>query len=127
MRNALQGARAIFCLTDFYDKMTIDSELIRGLRIARIASELPELEHFIFSALPDARSLFGGKFQVNLMYNAKTYVKEGMQRGYPALWEKTTVLYISFYYQNWMKTPLPFGPIRVRRSGRTDFILSKVP
>ncbi|OXV05955.1 hypothetical protein Egran_06275, partial [Elaphomyces granulatus] len=121
LRTALEGANAVFALTDFYDKMTIESELSRGLRIAKIASELPDLEHFVLSSLPDARTLFGGKYQFNLPYNSKAYIKEGIEKGYPSLWGKTTALYISFYYQNWLKYPLVFGPMK-RPDG--SFVLS---
>ena len=113
LRTALQGANAIFALTDFYDKMTLESELSRGLRIAKVASELPDLEHYVLSSLPDARTLFGGKYQLNLPYNSKIYVKEGIEKGYPSLWAKTTSIYVSFYYQNWLKYPLVFGPTKV--------------
>jgi hypothetical protein len=116
MRTALQGANAVFCLTDFYDKSTVDAELYRGLLVARIASELPALHNFVFSSLPDARSLFGGKFQLILPYNSKTYIKEGIQRGYPDLWKKTTVLYVGYYYQNWLKYPKIFGPVKVQHA-----------
>jgi len=121
LRTALQGANAIFALTDFYDKMTLESELSRGLRIAKVASELPGLEHYVLSSLPDARTLFGGKYQLNLPYNSKVYVKEGIERGYPSLWAKTTSIYVSFYYQNWLKYPLVFGPTK-RPDG--TFVLS---
>lgn len=114
LRDALREANAVFCLTDFYDKSTIDSELCRGLLIARIASELSELDNFVFSSLPDARSLFGGQYQLILPYNSKTYIKEGIQKGYPDLWAKTTVLYVSYYYQNWLKYPAIFGPVKVK-------------
>lgn len=116
LRDTLRGANAIFCLTDFYDKSTIDAELTRGLLVSQIASELPNLENFIYSSLPDARSLFGGKYQLILPYNSKTYIKEGIQRGYPSLWKKTTVLLVGYYYQNWLKYTSIFGPQKVRRN-----------
>ncbi|KAF3917523.1 hypothetical protein AA313_de0200287 [Arthrobotrys entomopaga] len=92
---ALEGANAIFFLTNFFDLNTIDSELYRALNVAKVAAELPELESFIFSSLADARELFGGKYQRNVTYNAKSYIKEGLQKGFPELWKKTTVLYVA--------------------------------
>ncbi|KAG8404885.1 hypothetical protein J3459_016692 [Metarhizium acridum] len=112
LRRALHGADAIFCLTNFFDQNSVDSELYRGLNIAKVASEIPELENFVFSALPDARDLFGGEYQRNLPYNAKSYIKEGIQKGFPELWKKTTVLYLAYYHQNWLKYAAVFGPAK---------------
>ena len=33
---------------------------------------------------------------------------------YPGLWAKTTELWVAYYYQNWMKFGLLFGPQTVR-------------
>ncbi|KAK6536490.1 hypothetical protein TWF281_000722 [Arthrobotrys megalospora] len=112
LQAALHGANAVFCNTNYFDQNTIDSELYRALNVAKVASEIPELENFILSSLPDARDLFGGKYQRNFIYNSKAYIKEGIRKGFPELWKKTTVFYVAYYHQNWLKFPAVFGPIK---------------
>ncbi|KAJ8096427.1 hypothetical protein POJ06DRAFT_287586 [Lipomyces tetrasporus] len=107
---ALAGANLIFGITNFWDQYSLEIEVRQGLLIAKVASELPHLEHFIYSSLPDATQLAGGRYQNVLPYNAKTNIRDGMKKLYPQLWEKTTTLFISFYFENWLKYSAAFGP-----------------
>lgn len=111
--SAFSGAKIIFAITNFWDQLSLDVEVRQGLAVAKAASKLPHLEHFIYSSLADASKVAGGKFKNVLPYNAKTDIKNGTQKLYPQLWEKTTTLFISFYYQNWLKYPQVFGPVKV--------------
>ncbi len=110
---AFSGADFIFGITNFWDKASIDIEVQQGLLVAKVASELPHLKHFVFSSLPDATKFAQGKFQNVLPYNAKTKIRDGMIKLYPQLWEKTTTIYVGFYFQNWLKYPIVFGPQKV--------------
>lgn len=47
-----------------------------------------------------------------LPYNASATIREDLQL-YPALAAKTTELYVTFYYQNWLKYQAVVGPYKV--------------
>ena len=112
LASALEGAHAIFCITNFWDKADYDLEVKQGKLINKLASGLPHLETFIFSSLPDARKMDKGQFQNNLPYNAKTDIKEDLKT-YPELWKKTVELGVAYYFQNWVKYTAVFGPVKV--------------
>lgn len=81
--------------------------------INQVASELPHLEHYILSSLPDGRTLAGGKFQNILPYNAKALIRNDLVENHPSLWEKTTEVFIAYYFQNWVKYSMVLGPYMV--------------
>ncbi|OCK97884.1 NAD(P)-binding protein [Cenococcum geophilum 1.58] len=108
---ALDGAHAIFTITNFWDKNSLEIEVGQGKLLNRIASELPDLQHYVFSSLPDPRGLAGGKFQGILPYNAKAALREDL-KSYPALHSKTTEVWIAYYFQNWVKYQAVFGPVK---------------
>ncbi len=114
LKKAFAGANAIFAITNFWDKFSLETEIRQGLLVGKVASELPDLEHFIFSSLADAKKLAGGVFKNVLPYNAKSAIRDGLTERYPSLWAKTTTLFISFYFQNWLKYAAAFGPEKVR-------------
>jgi uncharacterized protein YbjT (DUF2867 family) len=113
IRAAFKGAYAIYDNTDFWTTMSVEAEVKEGTMIARVASEVPTLKHFLFSGFVDARQLAGGKYQSILHYNAKTAIADHIKTSFPDLWAKTTVLWIGYYYQNWLKFQYPFGPVKV--------------
>lgn len=81
--------------------------------INQIASELPHLEHYILSSLPDGRTLAGRQFQNILPYNAKALIRHDLAENYPSLWKKTTEVFVAFYFQNWVKYSMVLGPYKV--------------
>ena len=109
---ALNGANFIFAITNFWDKVSYELEVTQGILINKLASHLPYLESFIFSSLPDGRGIDGGRFQNILPYNAKAAIREDLQK-YNSLYAKTTELWSAFYYQNWLKYEIVFGPVKV--------------
>jgi hypothetical protein len=113
MRAALAGAHAIFANTNFWDQSSYELEVAQGKLINSIASRVPELEHYVFSALPDGRTFAGGRFRGNLPYNAKAAIRDDLVENYPALWRKTTEVWVAYYYQNWVRFGLAFGPQKV--------------
>ncbi|RDW71643.1 hypothetical protein BP6252_08206 [Coleophoma cylindrospora] len=113
IKEALKGANAIFGITNFWDKADYDLEISQGKLINKLASEIPELEHYIFSSLPDGRKLENGKFQNILPYNAKAVLRDDLA-SYPVLAAKTSELWVAYYYQNWIKYQAVFGPQRAK-------------
>ena len=107
---AFSGAAAIFCNTNFWDHMTLNDEIRQGVVVAKAAAEEPSVKNFIYSSLPDARTILGGKYQDNLIYNAKSVTLERIQAEFPELYKITTKLSLSFYHDNWVKYQLPFAP-----------------
>ncbi|PQE25113.1 hypothetical protein CJF31_00005949 [Rutstroemia sp. NJR-2017a BVV2] len=112
VKDALSGANAIFAITNFWDQISLDTEVSQAHAINEVASQLPDLEHYILSSLPDGRTLAGGKFQNILPYNAKAYIRDDLVKNYPALWAKTTEIFVAFYFQNWVKYSTVLGPYK---------------
>jgi hypothetical protein len=113
IRAALSGAHAIFAISNFWDQSSLEIEVEQGKLINKLASEIPTLEHYMYSALPDGRKIDGGKYKNILPYNAKAMIREDIMEQYPKLWAKTTELWVAYYYQNWLKYWLVFGPQKV--------------
>jgi hypothetical protein len=109
---ALEGANAIFAITNFWDKADYDLEVKQGKLVNKLASKLPHLENYIFSSLPDGRKSANGKFQNILPYNAKAAIRDNLHT-YPSLTSITTEIFVAFYYQNWLKYQAVFGPLKV--------------
>jgi NmrA-like family len=113
IRRAVSGAQIIFHNTDFWGVLSVDKEVAHGLTIAEAAADVNTLEHFVFSGLSDPEKLFNGKYKNNLPYNSKSKIEKGIRDKFPALWSKTTTLYLGLYHSNWL---LPvFSPMKVSR------------
>jgi hypothetical protein len=128
---AFSGADAIFCNTNFWEHLSLDNEISQGLAIAKAAAEEPSVKNFVYSYLADSRILFGGKYQDNLAYNAKSLTLEKIQEQFPTLYKITTKLSIAFYYDNWVKYQFAFGPMK-REDGVFEMAMpypstSKIP
>lgn len=109
---AFSGADAVFCNTNFWENVSVETEVRQGLAAAKAAAEEPRVKNFIYSHLADARQLFGGKYKYNLAYNSKSITLERIEAEFPALYKITTKLSIAFYYDNWIKYQMSFGPIK---------------
>jgi 3',5'-cyclic AMP phosphodiesterase CpdA len=112
LTDAFSGADAVFCNTNFWEHLSVDNEIRQGLAVAKAAAEEPRVKNFIYSYLADSRTLLGGKYQDNQAYNAKSLTLESIQTQFPELYKITTKLSIAFYYDNWVKYQLAFGPIK---------------
>jgi len=113
MRAALAGAHAIFANTNFWDENSYEVEVAQGKLINGIASQVPKLEHYVFERVAGWEDVCGGRFRGNLPYNAKAAIREDLRGNYPELWRKTTEVWVAYYYQNWVKFELVFGPQKV--------------
>jgi len=114
LTNAFAGANVIFANTNFWESLSLEKEVLQGLAIAAAAAKTESLENFIYSGLGDARILFGGKYQGNLPYNAKSIVLEEIAARYPSVARVMTVVTIGFYMENWLKYQAAFGPTKVK-------------
>jgi hypothetical protein len=112
LSRAFSRAHAVFCNTNFWEHMSVDNEIQQGLAAAKAAAREPSIKNFIYSYLADSRTLFEGKYQDNLPYNAKSITLERIEAQFPELYKITTKLTIAFYYDNWLKYQVAFGPIK---------------
>jgi hypothetical protein len=73
--------------------------------LAKAAAKIPTLEHYIWSTLPSASDLTGGKCPVpHLDYKAK--VDQLIREELPDLAAKTTFLWFAFYPANMAFFPM---------------------
>ena len=71
----------------------------QGIMLAKLAAEVPTLEHYIWSTLPAADIITKGKYPVpHFDYKAK--VDDHIRKNMPDLAAKTTFLMFGFYPSN---------------------------
>lgn len=118
---AFKGATAIYSVTNFWqnvfnpavrEKATAigqgilqfsrDLEAQQNKNIIDAAAKVDTLERFIFSSLPDANKLSGGKYPDVYHFDGKGIAEEYGRSVYPQLWKKTTVFYAGFYLENFL-------------------------
>ncbi|KAL9591228.1 MAG: hypothetical protein Q9179_007934, partial [Wetmoreana sp. 5 TL-2023] len=138
LTSACRGANYIFVMTDFWrpyanavtadspnpEKVAEDDELHQG-RIAVNAAlgTLDTLDCFIFSSLPDENAISNGKYNLS-HYTAKTatvkYIQEQTQsfKG-KTLWDLTTILWVSYYMENWVNIPYS----KVEKTGEDSYTI----
>jgi hypothetical protein len=95
-------------------KKSIEIEGKQGTNLAKAAAATGGLQHYIWSTLPDASNISGGKYHIP-HFAAKVKVDEFI-RSQPDLLAKTTFLWIGFYAQN-LYLPM-FLPIHVPTAGK---------
>jgi NmrA-like family len=98
LTSSLANAHVIFAVT----KMVagdMDREIMQGKHIADAAARVESLEHFIWSTLPSASTVSGGKCAVPHM-DGKAEVDEYIINSLPALARITTFLWGGFYAEN---------------------------
>ncbi|KAJ5060782.1 hypothetical protein J3E72DRAFT_190104 [Bipolaris maydis] len=107
MRKAFDGAQAIFAVTNWWDGLfrghslteAGDIEHAQGIMLAKLASQVNTLEHYIWSTLPNGEKITEGRIPVpHFDYKARVddYIKETL----PELAAKTTFLMFGFYPSN---------------------------
>ncbi|KAJ5641799.1 hypothetical protein N7490_005799 [Penicillium lividum] len=118
---AFSGASVIFSVTDFWQSMTNpslrqeaaasggspgfyirDHEAQQNRNIIDAAAKVGTLDRFIYSSLPNANKLSGGKYAHVYHYDGKAIAEEYGKSKYPQLWEKTSVFYAGFYLENYL-------------------------
>jgi uncharacterized protein YbjT (DUF2867 family) len=110
---AFDGTSVVFAVTDFFEpfarvgaETAMDIEYQQGINLARAAAQTASLELYIWSTLPDSRTLSVGKVVVP-HFAAKARVDEFIKKD-KALLAKTVFLWITFYATN--LTYPPFTP-----------------
>ncbi|EED16231.1 hscarg dehydrogenase, putative [Talaromyces stipitatus ATCC 10500] len=117
---AFQGATAIFSVTDFWQsfknpalreiasasgqKISIlsrDNEAQQNRNIIDAAAKVDTLERFVYSSLPNTSKLSGGKYSHVYHFDGKAIAEEYGRSTHPKLWEKTNVLYVGYYLENY--------------------------
>ena len=105
---AFAGSSIIFGVTNFFEPFAahqsptkaMDIELQQGINIANAAAAVPELEHYIWSTLPNGMAISNGKYLVP-HFEAKNKIDAYIRTQLPALLEKTTFLWITWYHSNY--------------------------
>lgn len=108
-----QGAHAIFAVTDFVELSMLnpspisaqDNEYLLGKTLADAAAAIPTLRHYIWSTLPSAKTISGGRYNV-FHFQGKAAVDEYIIQNLPALAEKTTFLWVGYYANTFAYPPL---------------------
>ncbi len=95
---AFASAHVVFAVTTMYDGV-MEREVVQGKNIADTAAAVESLEHFVWSSLPSASAVSGGKILVPHM-DGKAQVDEYIINSLPALAQKTTFYWGGFYAEN---------------------------
>jgi hypothetical protein len=115
LRAAFAGSHAIFAATNFFEPFATlgadkagEIETAQGINLAKAAAATESLEHYVWSTLPNAGAISGGRISV-AHFAAKNRVDDYIKTN-PALLVKTTFLWIGYYASNiaypWWK-PVP--------------------
>ncbi|KAJ1974355.1 hypothetical protein H4R33_006829 [Dimargaris cristalligena] len=119
---AFQGAYGLFAATNFWQPEVRENpavEVRQGQNIADVAKQVG-IQHLVFSSLPDAKKISGGKYTEVAHFNTKaeieTYIK--------SLEIPTTVVNFGYYMTNWTGNP---GQFRKRSDGDYEVDLSVPP
>ncbi|KAH0557153.1 hypothetical protein GP486_005054 [Trichoglossum hirsutum] len=118
---AVQGSNYIYAVTDFFEpfgasgpETAIKFESAQGINLAKAASRTPTLEHYIWSTLPNAKRISGGKYLIP-HFESKNIVDDYIKQD-KNLYPKTTFLWVTFYATNYM-FPM-FTPNFAKSSGK---------
>lgn len=106
VRRAFEGSYAVFGVTDFFVPFLTSGSIEEATKvewrhcenIVKAAAECKELQHFIFSTLPQARKISGGKFHVP-HFDTKNRAEELIKKNQDLL-AKTTFLWVGWYGDN---------------------------
>ncbi|RDL35435.1 putative NmrA-like family-containing protein 1 [Venustampulla echinocandica] len=126
---AFKGATAIFAVTDFFEpfissgpEVAVQVETAQGINLARAAAQTSTLKHYIWSTLPNASQISGGKYVIP-HFDSKNKI-DAFIKDIPALYEKTTFLWLTWFASN-VQFPV-FRPALHKPSGK-HVLLQPVP
>lgn len=74
LRLALEGAHAVFLVTDFWATVSREQEELQGRCVADVAKEL-NVKHLIFSSLPNVTELSHGKYTALYHWDSKASIE----------------------------------------------------
>ena len=129
---AFAGSNIIFAVTNFFEpfatfsspEKAMDVEAQQGINMARAAAAVPELEHYIWSTLPDLKTLSGGKRLVP-HFEGKNRIDRFIRSELPDLLAKTTFCWVTFYSSNY-GFPM-FSPCLVPTAGKHVMFANYAP
>ncbi|KAK0723548.1 hypothetical protein B0T26DRAFT_642271 [Lasiosphaeria miniovina] len=110
LKRAFAGSHIVYAVTNFFEPFTAlqsperatEVEVQQGVNLAQAAaSALPTLEHYIWSTLPDARTLSAGKYVVP-HFDGKARVDAYIRTQQPALLAVTTFFWVTWYHNNYV-------------------------
>ena len=106
LQKAFSGAHAIFAVTNFPGLLlkmgteeAMHCEHAQGKNMARAACQTPDLEHYIWSTLPDSEAISGREFYIP-HFCGKGRVDSYIKNELPDLHQKTTYLTLPLYGDN---------------------------
>jgi hypothetical protein len=105
LSDGAKGATLIFAVTDFFEpfakggpKLGMEVEEAQGINLAKAASKIPTLKHYIWSTLPNGNKISGGKYIVP-HFEAKNQIDDYIKSD-PILYAKTTFVWFTFFMSN---------------------------
>ncbi len=99
---ALQGSYGLFAVTNFWDRATRMGEFEQGRNLVN-AAKAADIQHFIWSTLPDYEALSGGKYTVAHFTSKARVDAEVKAAGFP----HHTFVEAPFYFQNFLTVHAP--------------------
>ncbi|KAH7140376.1 NmrA-like family protein-like protein [Dactylonectria estremocensis] len=103
---AFEDSYAIYAVTDFFEyfsesgpESAMEIEYQQGTNLAKAASVTPTLEHYVWSTLPDASSISGGKYVIP-HFESKNRIDRFIKSN-TELFTKTTFLWTTFCAANY--------------------------
>jgi uncharacterized protein YbjT (DUF2867 family) len=108
LRAAFEGAHGAFLVTNYWDPAQMPRETEIGIAAVKEARSA-DVQHFIWSTLPDAEKLSGGRLKLP-HFTGKARVDAGVEA---AKFPRHTFVQAPFYFQNFLgplaPQPLPNG------------------
>jgi len=105
LKSAFAGSHIIFAVTNFFEPFAtggpekgMEVEIQQGKNLAAAAAATSTLEHYIWSTLPNAKAVSGGKYIVP-HFQGKNVI-DAYIRADAALLKKTTFFWVTFYHSN---------------------------
>jgi uncharacterized protein YbjT (DUF2867 family) len=98
LKKALQGADYAYLVTQFWEAMTEEHEIKEGKNFIDACREVGGIKHIVFSSLPSAVTISGGKLKVG-HFDSKATVEHYL-RSFADL--SSTIVYFSSYYENFL-------------------------
>jgi len=99
---ALRGSYGVFAVTNFWDPATRMGEFEQGRNLV-LAAKDAEIQHFIWSTLPDYQALSGGKYPVPHFTGKARVDREITYAGF----RHHTFVEAPFYFQNFLTIHAP--------------------
>jgi uncharacterized protein YbjT (DUF2867 family) len=109
LERAFKDANYIFSVTNFFETLSVQTEITQGINAidAACSVALNTIESFIWSTLPDPRT-FPIPYENVLHFNTKAEISKHLRRS--PLWDVSTEIWVSAYFQNYIKFRETYGP-----------------